>query len=186
MKISKEKTKKKNKEILKEYDSNKWREELGSKNSVNIYYSRKKKIKEERIYDNRWCSVLLFRSRANILDLHDRKRFPNGVQGDTSYRLCKCEYEDLKHFLINCKKLEEERNPRLMGKSKGGNDDITVGNILFDIDDEDLEDTKKMLTIMWNRRKKLEQEGKKEKGIEEKPRKGKKTEKKRKNSGKNS
>ena len=73
-----------------------------------------------------------------------------------------------------------------MEKSKGGNDDITVGNLLFDIDDEDLEDTKKMLKRMWNRRKKLEQEGKKEKGIEEKPREGKKTEKKRKNRGKNS
>ena len=68
-----------------------------------------------------------------------------------------------------------------MGKSKGCNDDITVGNILFDIEGEDLEDTKKMLTRMWNRRKKLEQKEKKEKGIEEKPREGKKKEKKRKN-----
>ena len=36
-----------------------------------------------------------------------------------------------------------------------------MGNILFDIESNDLEDTKKMLSRMWNKRKKLEKEGKK-------------------------
>jgi len=41
------------KRIVKEYDSNKWKETLGGKSSVRIYYSRKKEIKQEKIYDNR-------------------------------------------------------------------------------------------------------------------------------------
>ena len=152
------------KRIVKEYDNNRWKESLGGKSSVKIYYSRKKEIKQEKIYDNRWSSVLLFRARANVLSLNDRQRFnKERIDGDTSCRLCKEGYEDLEHFLINCKKLEEERNPRIMNKTKGNNDENTVGNILFDIEDKDLEDTKKMLAKMWNKRKKLEQqENKKE------------------------
>ena len=158
--------------IVRKYDDNIWKVELESKPLAKTYYSRKKEIKEEKIYDNRWSSVLLFRARANVLGLYDRKRFNKEETGDTdtSCRLCKGEYEDLKHFLINCKKLEQDRNPRLMEKNKGPNDDVTVGNILFDIEGEDLEDTKKMLTRMWNKRKKLEKENRKERGIEEMPR----------------
>ena len=171
------------KEIVRKYDDNKWKVELESKPSVQTYFSRKKEIKEEKIYDNRWSSVLLFRARANVLGLNDRKRHKKKEQGDTntSCRLCKGEYEDLNHFLINCKKLEQDRNPRLMEKHKGSNDDITVGNILFDIEGEDLEDTKKMLTRMWNKRKKLEKENIKEGGIEERPREKEENQQKRKN-----
>ena len=43
-----------------------------------------------------------------------------------------------------------------MKKNKGNNDENTVGNILFDIENKDLEDTKKMLSRMWNKCKKLE------------------------------
>ena len=73
-----------------------------------------------------------------------------------------------------------------MEKNKGSNDENTVGNILFDIEGEDLEDTKKMLTRMWNKHKKLEQKVKKERGIEETPRerKGKELTKKGNNRGK--
>ena len=151
------------KSIVKKYDDNKWKENLRDKSSAKIYYSRKKVIKQEKIYDNRWSSVLLFRARANALELNDRQRFNNErTERDTRCRLCEEEYENLEHFLIHCKKLEEERNPRIMKKNKGNNDENTVGNILFDIESKDLEDTKKMLSRMWNKRKKLERERKKE------------------------
>ena len=70
--------------------------------------------------------------------------------------------------------MEQDRNQRLIEKNKGSNDDDTVGNILFEIESEDLEDTKKMLTRMWNKRKKLEKENRREIGIEEMPREKKK------------
>ena len=166
MKTLKKKDIKEIKEIVKKYDDNKWEEKLRERPSVKIYYSRKKQIKQEKIYDNRWCSVLLFRARANALGLNDRQRHNNvRTEGDTKCRLCEEKYENLEHFLINCKKLEEERNPRIMEKNKGNNDENTVGNILFDIEGNDLEDTKKkMLTRMLNKSKKLEQEGKEKEG----------------------
>ena len=40
--------------IVKKYDDNKWKENLRDKSSVKIYYSRKKEIKQEKIYDNRY------------------------------------------------------------------------------------------------------------------------------------
>ena len=78
-----EKDKKEIKRIVKEYDDNKWKADLVSKPLARIYHEKKKEIKQERIYDNRWSSVLLFRARANILDLNDRQRFNQGHK-DTS------------------------------------------------------------------------------------------------------
>ena len=148
------KDKKEIKEKVKEYDTNKWKEELGKKPSAKLYQAKKKEIKQEKIYDNRWSSVLLFRARANALDLKDRQRFTGG---DTSCKLCGEEYEDLTHFMIKCRGLEGERNQQIVIKNKEDNDEDTVGNILFEIDEKDLEETKKMLKRMWNKRTKAEQ-----------------------------
>ena len=148
------KDKKEIKKKIKEYDTNKWKEELGKKPSAKLYQAKKKEIKQENIYDNRWSSVLLFRARANALDLKDRQRFTGG---DTSCKLCGEEYEDLTHFMIRCRGLEGERNQQIVIKNKEDNDEDTVGNILFEIDEKDLEETKKMLKRMWNKRTKAEQ-----------------------------
>ena len=48
------------KEITKVYDAGKWKEELSKKPTAKIYHMRKKEIKQENIYDNRYSSVLLF------------------------------------------------------------------------------------------------------------------------------
>ena len=109
------KDKKEIKEKIKEYDTNKWKEELGKKPSAKLYQAKKKEIKQEKIYDNRWSSVLLFRARANALDLKDRQRFTGG---DTSCKLCGEEYEDLTHFMIRCRGLEGERNQQIVIKTK--------------------------------------------------------------------
>ena len=129
---------------------------------------RKKEIKQENIYDNRYSSVLLFRARANILELNDRQRH-NKIHKDTSCKMCGAEYEDLIHFMIKCKELEEERNTQLIMKKKGNDDEDTVGNLLFDIERTDLEITKKMLQRMWNKRNRIEKEWKKEREAREKP-----------------
>ena len=169
-----EKDKKEIKRIVKEYDDNKWKADLGSKPLARIYHEKKKEIKQEKIYDNRWSSVLLFRARANILDLNDRQRFNQGHK-DTSCKLCGEEYEDLTHFLIKCKGLEEQRNTQIILKNKGSNDEDTVGNVLFDIEEQDLEKTKKMLQRMWNKRKKFEQNLRKDNGMEKKEKMKKRT-----------
>ena len=42
----------------------KWKDELNKKQTAKIYHMRKREIKQETIYDNRYSSVLLFRARA--------------------------------------------------------------------------------------------------------------------------
>ena len=59
--------------------------------------------------------------------------------------------------MIRCRGLEGERNQQIVIKNKEDNDEDTVGNILFEIDEKDLEETKKMLKRMWNKRTKAEQ-----------------------------
>ena len=80
--------------------------------------------------------------------------------------MCGAEYEDLIHFMIKCKELEEERNTQLIMK-KGNDDEDTVGNLLFDIERTDLEITKKILQRMWNKRNRIEKEWKKERETRE-------------------
>ena len=81
--------------------------------------------------------------------------------------MCGAEYEDLIHFMIKCKELEEERNTQLIMKKKGNDDEDTVGNLLFDIERTDLEITKKMLQRMWNKCNRIEKEWKKEREARE-------------------
>ena len=133
-----------------------------------MFHKRKKEIKQEKIYDNRYSSVLLFRARSNSLNLNDEQRHRKGTK-DTSCKMCGAEYEDLIHFMIQCTELEEERNVQLMMKKKGDMDEDTVGNLLFDIERTDLEETKKMIQRMWNKRKKIEKKLKKENEKKDKP-----------------
>ena len=107
---------------------------------------------EEKIYDNRFSSVLLFRARANVLGLNDRQHWK---KGDTSCRLCGHNYEDLKHFLLDCKELARGRNEELIKRMTVDGED-TVGKVLFGFVDEDLEELKRMLQEMWNIRKRGE------------------------------
>ena len=54
------------KELTKDYDDGKWKEELSKKPTAKIYHMRKKEIKQENIYDNRYSSVLLFRAKPTF------------------------------------------------------------------------------------------------------------------------
>ena len=56
-----------------------------------------------------------------------------------------------------------------MMKKKGDMDEDTVGNLLFDIERTDLEETKKMIQRMWNKRNKIEKKLKKESKKKDKP-----------------
>ena len=71
------------KEITKDYDNGKWKEELSKKPTAKIYHMRKRDKKQENIYDNRYSSVLLLRTRESILEVNDGQRH-NKVHKDTS------------------------------------------------------------------------------------------------------
>ena len=144
--------KKEIKDKINNYDSEMWKSKLRIKKTAKRYYENKDAMKEERIYDNRFSSVLLFRARANVLELNDRQRW---TKGDTRCKLCGSQYEDLEHFLLECKELERGRNDELIKKKRITGED-TVGKVLFEIEDGDLEELKRMLQEMWNIRKRGE------------------------------
>ena len=83
---------------------------------------------------------------SNSLYLNDEQRHRKGTK-DTICKMCGAEYEDLIHFMIKCTELKKERNVQLVTK-KGDNGEHTVGNLLFDIEKTDLEETKKMIQRM--------------------------------------
>ena len=57
---------------------------MEKKSSIKMYRKYKKNIKQEKIYDNRWSSVLLFQARVNMMELNDKKGMIHWIQ-DVNY-----------------------------------------------------------------------------------------------------
>ena len=137
---------------VREWDSKNWKREIENKSSISIYRTFKKEIREEKCYDNRPESNLLFQARTNTLDLNTRNRFKKeDDEKDTRCKLCGKENENLIHFLIECKEMEKVRDKELMKKYQEENMETMTGNILFNT--ENIEETKIMLGKMWKYRK---------------------------------
>ena len=62
------------------------------------------------------------------------------------------EEEDLFHFMIRCRGLEDRRDRELIEKFKGRNDRETTGKLLFYSKKDDIEKLKKMLRSIWTER----------------------------------
>ena len=125
-------------------------ERAARKNSLTLYRSHKKEIREERIYDNRPASTILYKARANILPLKDRNRH---VQKDTHCPLCGDEdtIEDIYHFMLYCPAYTEQRsNIKQLQQPYESNKDLIVGTFLFE--DENIEKKKEDLYNMWRAR----------------------------------
>ena len=61
---------------IKDWDTKEWKTTLNEKESLSIYRNWRTEIgHQEKIYDNRLCSVLLFKCKTNNLNLNVRKRF---------------------------------------------------------------------------------------------------------------
>ena len=136
------------KEKIKKWDTEKWLGDLENKSSTTIYRLFKKEIKDSKCYDNRESSNLLFAARSNTLKLNIDKRHKNE---DTKCDLCGYEKENLVHFLIECKELENARNKELIKKFHDENHEIMAGRILFE--NNEIETTKAMLESLWICRK---------------------------------
>ena len=139
-----------NKRIIKnrvrEWDNEKWREEMDALSSIGIYRHWKRRIREERCYDNTEASAILFGARSNALRLNNRKRHGGG---GTTCDLCGVEMEDLGHFLLRCHKLEGKRRRELFGLPNREDDEI-IGEMLFS--GERIQEVKEMLGKMWRER----------------------------------
>ena len=100
----KESTKEKLEEITKKWDTEKWKSEIESKSSLNIYKQWKKVIKV--VYDNTFASVVLFKARTGMLNVNKQKR-DMGVC--SSCHFCADVEEDLINFILMCPGYKEER-----------------------------------------------------------------------------
>ena len=134
------------KALAREWDTRKWKEDMNEKRSLKIYREFKGKIKEEKFYDNRESSRYLFEARSNTLPLNIQNRHTGG---ETKCDLCEDGNEDLIHFLVECKALENKRNKDIMLKNYNEDREKMVGSLLFK---EDKEKLKWMLEAMINYR----------------------------------
>ena len=133
---------------VQDWDSRKWREEVNSKVSLKIYEREKTEIREEDVYDNRPSSIILFRARSNTLPLNDRNRHKNESM---ECKLCGNEREDLKHFLLDCRELENYRREVVqLQRPYQENSEEIIGRFLFN--KVNVEETKEILYRMWRKR----------------------------------
>merc|ERR1711874_125087 len=83
---------------------------------MGILFTREKKIEYEYCYRNNRNSIFIARARTNTLKLEAHKG--RGLLGyDKTCKLCKKNIEDIVHFTIDCRMLEEHRDYNLIDKS---------------------------------------------------------------------
>ena len=114
-----------------------------------MYKKYKGEIREEKIYDNTFVSELLFGARSNSLNLNDMKKHSGG---EATCDVCGEEEEDLIHFMVRCRGLEDRRDRELIEKYRGRDDRETTGKILFYMKKDEVEKLKKILRFMWTKR----------------------------------
>ena len=137
---------------VKERDTRLWEENMQEKDTLKWYRAGKKKIQYDMCYRNGYNSKILARARTNTLQveefIHRRNRNHNKI-----CRLCGREEEDLKHFLINCPRLESKRNRSMMNKWSNNDMDKQMVDLLFN--ENNYEKLRQMVGAMWNLRKDL-------------------------------
>ena len=82
---------------------------METKTSVEMYKRFKRRVGEDKIYDNRRESEILFQARTNCMRLNNMFRHIVGREGETNCDLCKEGMEDIEHFMLDCKELEIKR-----------------------------------------------------------------------------
>ena len=138
-------------ERMKEWDTREWKKGMNEKSSLRIYRKWRTEIGgQEKIYDNRQTSEILYKCRTNTLKLKDRNRFRNE---ETKCEMCEEEKEDLKHFLLWCPAYSDvrQKNIKLQQPYKEEEDDI-IGELLFG--NENIEETKITIHKFWKIREK--------------------------------
>ena len=142
------------KEVVKDYDTRKWYEGMSNKSSLRFYIQEKEGIHYDLCYRNSIDSTFYARARINALKLEEQKG-----RGRENYnkrcKLCGEEDEDMVHFIVKCKNLEEERDYDLLNAdTRDPEEKMKV--LLFR--DERRQSIGKMIRNLWEcRRKQLKE-----------------------------
>ncbi len=117
------------KEKTRQWDTQKWKEEVNSKHTLNTYQQWKSDLKES-FYDNRPASVIFYKAKANCLPQNDRKRHTNENE---QCGLCGAEKEDLEHFILWCPAYTDIRTYTTeLQQPYTENTQNIIGHFLFD------------------------------------------------------
>ena len=135
--------------MVREYDTNLWLEGLENKISLRWYLLGKQQIAYEHCYKNNKQSAFLAKARINSLQLkvHLGSVIPDY---DRKCKLCGEEDEDLEHFLVKCKELENARDRDIMSGPETSPQEKTI-EILFRNGNH--QKTAEMIRKMWLLRK---------------------------------
>ncbi len=126
--------------VMREWDTTEWKQGMNEKSSLRIYREWRADIGgQEKIYDNRQASEILFKCRTNTLKLNDRNRFRNE---DTKCEMCGNENEELKHFLLWCPAYSAARQKNIkLQQPFQEEDDNIIGDLLFGNNIEEAKET---------------------------------------------
>ena len=157
-------SKKELKNRIRTYDTEKWNTSLESKSTLKYYVQGKTKIGYEFCYRNNLNSTFLARARINSLKLEEAKGRGN-PHYDRTCKLCREEEENIVHFLIDCKALEEERNYEIIDSSIENSEEKMI-KLLFQTGK--YQETGYMIKKLWCRRRTLLEKNQKKKEYKEK------------------
>ena len=137
------------KERVLKIDTMEWKRSMDEKSTLYIYRRYKEGVKEENIYRNDGPSVSLYRARDNVMGLNDFNRHQREeIRRETLCGICGEEVEDLCHFVLRCKGLEE-RDEAMVERMRGVNEEETLGRLLFT--GGHVKDVGMMIFRMWGR-----------------------------------
>ena len=141
-------------EKIKLKDTERWKEEVRNKTTLELYWNHKRHVKEESWMDNRPSSAIMYQARSGCLPVKERKRHW-GEEG--SCEVCGDGREDLEHFMLWCTGLQEKRNNiKEFQRPYTEETKSIVGDFLFN--DENITEKKEQLYEMWKLRcKKIEE-----------------------------
>ena len=140
------------KKTIKEYDNNNWLNELREKSTLHLYREAKLSMGYEECYSNTHASEFLAKARTNSLKLAEWKARGTNDANIMKCPLCKSPREDLEHFLIACRPLEQTRNREIFSKLPRTTNRLKTIYLLFELKSH-WKETAEMIRSMWLKRK---------------------------------
>ena len=117
---------------------------IESKTTLELFRSRRN-MKDEGIYSNEYGSVLMLQCSTNTLKRRWRQGFEGGA---VDYSLCGLEEGTVRHFVMECRELQEIR--RRYGVY--GTEALEQLLMFMENSEENVDRCKKMLEEMWRMR----------------------------------
>ena len=115
---------------IREWDNQKWLEEVLNKPTLKWYREGKTKIQYDLCYNNSANSDFLAKARTNTLHLEEYYARRNRNH-DKTCKMCGLADEDLEHFLVICPVLEIRRDREIMETWQSNDTKKQTVDILF-------------------------------------------------------